>query len=141
MIVPAIPSESLGKYFTIAELQLIFEVGKPKLYKALKTWAEDDQVRLRIYYKPTRGIFVPEVAFHLDDVLTLGTQSGILRVRQEMVDDVVERRAELPPVVPDVLWQHSPRLVARRMRRGPRKRDLGYALPPHAVELSKRLSW
>lgn len=131
MIVPAIPAESMSKYFTEAELQLIFEKGKVKLREALRRWAADEKMRLRIYYKPTRGIFSPEVAFHLDDVLTLGTQTGLLRVRQELIDETLAARAELPPVVLPVLWQRSPRLVAQRRRPYPRPRAREFSTPHH----------
>jgi hypothetical protein len=114
VLVPAVPPEEYGRYFSLAELAFIFEMNsepqKARLREALRRWANDDNYRLRLYYRPGVSIFLPETCFHLHDVLAFGTQTGVLRMTPEFLGEC--RSLENVAPVPQPAW------TARPMRAG-----------------------
>jgi len=86
---PAIPAEEYGKYFTIKELEIIFDTSLGRLQKMIRALVDDPSRILRIYWRPQPYTLThPEFMIHLEDVWNYGPEFGI-KVPREWITDVL----------------------------------------------------
>lgn len=110
MLIPAIPPADYSKYFSIRELAFIFEQRTQiPLREALRRWANEEDRRLRIYYRPGQFLFKPDVCFHLNDVLKFGEETRFLRLSADFRQELEGLANDAPAPLPE--WNVRPMRV------------------------------